>query len=260
MQFKGATLLPPTDYLPADYRVYDSGVWLHEGNEKWKQITKRPVTLSHVLSNDFADDWHLFLSLDNQEWDSPTVTMSYSTLLGDRTFATKQLQDNGLDIQTWDLEAFRTFVIKSLELTGEIESSGLAYISPDDIRRANVGWGPRSFKERVTAAMRHFVHRNYLRFFDYGALSYWDKQRGVDIAPDTPAIRYKNRFLFTESGFEQATEGVPARLAARALQENGLLIVNKGALTCRLTLSHVGLPTQKYYAVDAQALMAHQPS
>lgn len=254
-RYDAGNLLAPEGYLPAQYRLYESGVWRHTGDETWKQVTKRPVSLIGILASDFGDDWTLFLRLDKGEFDSPSIQLSYSFLLGQDSAICSYLKGEGLSISPLEMAEFRIYLIKSVMLTGDIQAARFSYVSGEDILSAEKCVEPRTFNDRVAAAVRQFIYRNYFSIIDYDAYSYW--RRGK-VGKCLPPILYKGRYLFADTGLVKATEGVPASQAAEALRANDLLVAHKGSLTCRLTLSNIGLPLQKYYAVDVQRLMAYQ--
>ena len=108
---------------------------------------------------------------------------------------------------------------------------------------------PLSEEDRIVAQIRDYLVRYQGQIINY------DNSNTPILPSHTRAISHKDWVLFTESGFAEACEGTPPKVAAKALAAKGILHREKGKLTSRHVLTRLGFPRAPYYAVILKRLL-----
>lgn len=123
----------------------------------------------------------------------------------------------------------------------------------DAVQAATLAWledlPPLSEEDRIVAQIRDYLVRYQGQIINY------DNSNTPILPSQTRAISHKDWVLFTESGFAEACEGTPPRVAAKALAAKGILHREKGKLTSRHVLTRLGFPRAPYYAVILKRLL-----
>lgn len=122
-----------------------------------------------------------------------------------------------------------------------------------DVQAAALTWleelPPLDEGDRIVAQVRDYVIRYQGQIINY------DNSTSPVLPPQTRAIAHKDWVLFTESGFAEACEGTPPKVAAKALAAKGILHREASKLTSRHVLTRLGLPRAPYYAVILKRLL-----
>lgn len=121
------------------------------------------------------------------------------------------------------------------------------------VQRVALAWlealPPLNEEERIVAQIRDYLTRYQGQIVNYDAVQI------ASLPSVTRAIAHKDWVLFTESGFAEACEGTPPKVAAKALAAKGILHRERNKLTSRHVLTRLGLPRAPYYAVIIKRLL-----